>query len=328
MATTTASAEMKCRIYGLDVRVTGDWPEVVEALRRDFTWFPRGSGDADVNVRVRRRPPELTRFGALEARDITWKSTEYREGDTTIIDYLGQAVSVDDGAGTFTIDGVHGWLVWRACYEYLLQASGRQLDRLGLARVNGLGLAGDDVGMLVILESGGGKTTLALSALAAGRRLVSEGSPLLDGAGRLHPFPVPLLVRGNSPEAAFLPEEHVRRLPGIDTDPLSLEVSAFADLVPAEPVPLRHVVFAARSLATKPELASVPWRSVLVPMGRATVGGHGLFQGGGNDNAPARAWAARKRPGAFVAALLAAQAWRFRLSLDKEANWNALDRLL
>jgi hypothetical protein len=328
MAITTESAEMQCRIYGLDVRVSGDWPEVVEALRRDFAWFPRGTGEADVNVQVRRRPPDLTRFGALEARDVTWKSTAYRDGGTTITDYLGQAVSVDDGAGTFTIDGVQGWLVWRACYEYLLRASGPQLDRLGLARVNGLGLAGDRGGALVILESGGGKTTLALSALAAGRRLVSEGSPLLDGAGRLHPFPVPLLVRGNSEEAASLPEEHVRRLPGIDPDPLSLEVSAFADLVPREPVPLHNVVFAARSLATAPELTPVPWRRVLVPMGRATVGGHGLFQGGGNGSTPARAWAARKRPSALVAALRAAQAWRLRLSLDKEANWSALDRLL
>jgi hypothetical protein len=120
----------------------------------------------------------------------------------------------------------------------------------------------------------------------------------------------------------------VRRLPGIDANPLSLEVPAFADLVPAEPVALRHVVFAVRSLGTTPALTPVPWHRVAVPMGRATVGGHGLFKGGGITAAPARVWATRERPRAFIAALRTAKAWRFRLSVDKEANWSALARLL
>jgi hypothetical protein len=326
MARTSASTQ--CQIYGLQIRVTGDWPEVVEALRRDFAWFPRGTGPADVNVHVRRRRPELERFGPLEAREVTWRSTEYRQGDSTVVDYLGRAVAVDDGAGTFTIDGDHGWFVWRACYEYLLQASGEHLDRIGLTRVDGLGLAGSAGGMLVILQSGGGKTTLALRAVDEGIGLVSEGSPLLDAAACLHPFPVPLLVRGTSPEAASLPKAHVRRLEGIDPDPLSLEVAAFVDLVPTQPVALRNVVFAVRSLATEPALTPVPWRSVFFRMGRSTVGGHGLFQGAGIRAAPARLWASHHRSLAFIAALRVAQAWHLRLSLDREANWNALARLL
>lgn len=324
----TARSEMHCDVYGLRIRAAGDWPEVVEALRRDFAWFPRGSGKPDVNVEIRRRAPDLGAFGPLEAGAVTWKSTEFRDGAKRIVDYLGHAVGVDDGTGTFTIDGDDGWFVWRASYEYLLRAVGYQLDRIGLARVDGLGLAGPSGGLLVILESGGGKTTLALRAIAAGRGIISEATPLLDARARLHPFPMPLLVRGTSPEAASLPQDHVRRLAGIDPDPFALELDAFAQLVPKEPVQLRHVVFAVRSLAPEPLVTRAPWRSVFMTMARAAVGGYGVFEGGGLARAPGRLWAARRRGSPFVAALRKTQAWRLRLSLDKEANWNALEQLL
>lgn len=324
----TASSEMQCDVYGLRIRVSGDWPEIVEALRRDFAWFPQSSGAADVEVRVRRRQPELDGFGPLEATGITWRSAEYRDGERTVVDYLGRAIAVDDGAGTFTIDGDHGWFVWRASYEYLLRATGEHFDRIGLARVNGLGLAGRDGGVLVILEGGGGKTTLALRALSDGVGLVSEGSPLLDAEGCLHPFPVPLLVRGDAPEAVSLPDEHVRRIPDIDPDPLSLEVSAFADQIPADPVVVRHVVFGIRSLAVESTIVPVPWRRVLPAAGRAIVGGHGLLGETRATGAPARVWASRHRVAALVATLRNGQAWRLTLGLDKDANWDALSGLL
>ena len=242
--------EMHRDVYGLRIGAHGDWPEVVEALDRDFAWFPEAASDQpEASVRVRRGAPDRMQYGALEAAAITWRSAVFRDGDRTIVDY-GRAISVDDGTGRLAIEGVHGWTVWRAAYEFLLGRVDAHVDGLGLARVNGLGLAGRHGGVLVLLPSGGGKTTLTLRALASdGVGLLSEGSPLLDAHGQLHSFPLPLLVRTSSAEHPNLPgPAHLRALAGIDPDPITVEVSAFRDAVPDGPVPLRHVVLGVRTL--------------------------------------------------------------------------------
>lgn len=55
-------------IYGLRVAVGGDWPEVIEDLRRDFAWFETdANGRADVEISMQRRAPDFDAFGPLRA---------------------------------------------------------------------------------------------------------------------------------------------------------------------------------------------------------------------------------------------------------------------
>jgi len=333
---TTGTTTANLDVHGLRATVNGDWPEVVEALRRDFAWFEAPPDDAGLVVEVRRRPPDLDRFGPLRASLVTDRNVVYRDGERTIVDYLGRAVSVvDEGGRRFRLDGEDGWVAHKAAFGFLLSAFGAHLDQVGLPRVHGLGLAGPAGGVLVMLPMGGGKTTLALEALRAdGVELLSEGSPLLDREGRLHPFPLPLLVRSSSPEASTLPDEHVRRLEGIEPDPLTLEVAAFADRVPQEPVPLRHIVLGDRLLAGTPTLARLPRRAALPALLRETVVGFGFFQGiefllrGGPAAIVHRLGPMRRRSAHCATALRRADVWRLGLGPDKEANWDALARLL
>jgi hypothetical protein len=321
--------EMQRDVYGLRIAARGDWPEVVEALDRDFAWFPQaGSEQPDASVRIVRGAPDRARYGALEAVAITWRSAVFRDGGRTIVDY-GRAISVEDDEG-LTIEGVHGWTVWRAAYEFLLGRIDAHVDGLGLARVNGLGLAGRHGGVLVLLPSGGGKTTLTLRALASGGvGLVSEGSPLLDARGRLHPFPLPLLVRTSSADHPDLPgAEHLRTLAGIDPDPITVEVSAFRDAVPDGPVPLRHVVLGVRTLGGTAALEPLARRAATADLARATVGGFGILAGDGLLAAPRRLWTTRGRLAAFARALTGTRVWRLTLGPDTEANWHALARVL
>ena len=322
--------EMHRDVYGLRIGAHGDWPEVVEALDRDFAWFPEAASDrAEASVRVRRGAPDRMQYGALEAAAITWRSAVFRDGDRTIVDY-GRAISVDDGTGRLAIEGVHGWTVWRAAYEFLLGRVDAHVDGLGLARVNGLGLAGRHGGVLVLLPSGGGKTTLTLRALASdGVGLLSEGSPLLDAHGQLHSFPLPLLVRTSSAEHPNLPgPAHLRALAGIDPDPITVEVSAFRDAVPDGPVPLRHVVLGVRTLGGTAALEPLARRAATADLARATVGGFGILGGDGLLTAPRRVWTTRGRLAAFARALTGTRVWRLTLGPDTEANWDALARVL
>src|SRR5438105_2386884 len=85
-------------VYGLQVSVDGDWPEVLSALRRDFAWFA-DDGHADgaaVGVTVRRRPPQPERFGDVPQAFITTRNAVFQSGETTVIDYFGRALAVYD----------------------------------------------------------------------------------------------------------------------------------------------------------------------------------------------------------------------------------------
>lgn len=90
-------------------------------------------------------------------------------------------------------------------YLFLQSELGKYLDKLGLHRVHALGLGlPNGTAALVLLPSGGGKSTLALELLKRdGIVLLSDDSPLVDRKGNLHPLPLRLSFRAN----AILPEE-------------------------------------------------------------------------------------------------------------------------
>src|SRR5207302_1294395 len=92
-----ATPEASFDVYGLRLRVRGDWAEVVDALRRDFAWFERSPGDAgeaDIEVELTRSGPDLDAYGDIPASYVTEQHVVYRADGRTIVDYLGGAVAV------------------------------------------------------------------------------------------------------------------------------------------------------------------------------------------------------------------------------------------
>lgn len=323
-------------IHGLTASLRTDWPEIGEALRRDFAWFASAPADAPtLEVDVAEGEPDYDEFAAARAVLLTERNAVFRHGDRTVIDYGGRALAVLGADGrTLRVRGTDGWVVRRAAFDYLLARAGEHLDQIGLPRVHGLGLAGAGHGVVVMLPMGGGKTTLAVAAIAAGAGLLSESSPLLDRRGNLHPLPLPLWVRTTSPEAASLPVEHVRDLPGLDPDPAVLEIGAFAELIPRRPVPLRHLVLGSRGLERRPVIERLPRTAAVAPLLRDSVAGFGFYQGiefllrnGVRGVATTSAYAAR-RAAHCRTALSHATVWRLTLGRDRAANWDALARLL
>jgi hypothetical protein len=350
---TAVSHEALFDVHGLHLRVSGDWPEVVDAVRKDFAWFAQAHGDdraADVDVTVRREPPAFAAFGDVPAEYVTEQHVVYRLDGRTIVDYLGRAVAILE-SGRASVQGEDAHVVRRAAYDFLLSRVSDYLDACALPRIFGLGLSGRQGGVLVMLPPGGGKTTLALQALdAEGVLFLSEVSPLIDTRGRLHPFPFPLWVRTNSLEAASLPQRFVRNLDGEQTDPRLLELDAFADKIASEPQQLRHVVLGQRVLGAGSRLEHVSRREAAGPLFRQSVVGFSLRQGlsflarrgGARDpakeqrdgDAPASARSAsaarraRTRLRCCAAGLVHADVWKLSLGHDRAASWAALEPLL
>lgn len=323
-------------IHGLKILVEGDWTEVLDQLGLDFQWFKADGETADVRMEVRRGKPDLGAFGDVAAAFVTPRNVVYQQGERTIVDYRGRAVSVlDRRANRLTVTGDDEHLVHEAAYHFVLSRAGEHLDRIGRPRLHALALCAQGGGAVaVLLPSGGGKSTLALQGLRTpGVRLLSEDSPLMDRHGRLHPFPLRIGI--NATDAELLPAHAVRRLERMELHPkLALEVDSFADRVEAAPQPLRHLVIGRRSLGERARLEPAPRRAAVGTLVREAVVGVGLYQGmefvlqRGMADVVGQARPAAIRAACCAAMLQRARVWRLTLGRDHESNWQALGGLL
>jgi len=336
MPVEAAQATFALHVYGLDVRVEGDWPEVVESVAQDFAWFsaPAAAAGAE-RVVVERRPPDFDSIGALTASFVTPRNVVYADGERQVVDYFGRALCVvDRRVGTATVQGEDAQLVHEAAYLYLLSRVGEHLDRRGLTRLHALALSGARGGVAVLLPSGGGKSTLAVRALRdEGVRILAEDTPLLDRRGTLHPFPLRIGV--NATDAPQLPADGVRRIERMEFHPkLVLDLDAFADRIETSPRPLRHIVIGRRSLGRTASLEPLPRRAGAGPLFREAVVGVGVYQGmefvlqHGMRDVAGKAGVAASRGACCAAGLARARVWRITLGRDHEANWEALSALL
>jgi hypothetical protein len=323
-------------VHGLRVSANGDWPEVLRSLALDFAWFETpGGGPAGATLRIRRGAPDWDRHAAARPAFVTPRNMVLADGDRTLIDYFGRALSVYDRAtGHVTIQGEDAALVHEAAYHFVVSRIGEHLDRIGLVRLHALGLAGASGGVAIMLPSGGGKSTLGLRALRdPAVRLLSDDSPLLDRRGRLHAFPLRIGI--NATDAARLPEGHVRRIDRMEHHPkLAIELSAFRDRIEPRPQPLRHLVLGRRTLGRTATLEPLGRAAALAPLLRESVVGVGLYQGmefvlqRGLRDVFAQAGPGLVRARGCAAGLARAQVWRLTTGRDHEANWAALEPLL
>jgi hypothetical protein len=325
-------------VYGLRVSVDGDWEEIVEDVGRDFEWFRQLAdfGPADVTVKVERRPPDPGPYAELPQAFITSRNAVFQNAHETVIDYFGRALAVYDRArDELRVQGEEAHLVHEAAYLFLLSRIGRHLDRSALTRIHALGLGGRQGAVLVLLPSGGGKSTLALRALRdPSIKLLSEDTPVLDRRGHVHPFPLRIGI--NEHDQRLIPEgAQVRRIERLEYGPkLLLSLGSFTNKIEPVPQPLGHVVIGARTLSKSGRLAPLPRRTLAGPLFRDAVVGVGVaqmveyvLQSGARDVLK-QGRVASSRAYNCAAALKRASAWRLELGRDPEQNFAELQRLL
>jgi hypothetical protein len=323
--------------YGLRFSLGGDWPELVEDVRLDFAWFERPAAleGPTLRIEVARRAPELDGFGDTPAAFVTTRNVVYQDDGRTIIDFFGRAVAVfDRDRNHLFVQGEERHLVHEAVYTFLLSRIGDHLDRVGLMRLHALGLSGPAGAVVLMLPSGGGKSTLALRALREpGVKVISEDTPVLDRRGSVHPFPLRIGV--NPTDAESLPAGEVRRIERIEFhSKLVLSIDAFAGQIETRPQPLRHLVVGQRSLGVEAALEPVPRRALAAPLFRDGIVGMGVAQmieyvlKRGPSDFLGQGGVAMRRAVCCGAALARARSWRLRLGRDQERNWAALAQLL
>src|SRR5262249_11546309 len=153
-----------------------------------------------VRMELRLEAPPYAGLPSVPASVFTPRNVSFMQGRTTYIDYFGQALAIfKRDEKHCVVYGNSMDLLHEIAYLFILSTGGDHLDRHGLHRVHALGVSYQNKGILLLLPSGGGKSTMALKVLRRpGFLLLGEDTPLIDRQGRVLPFPLRLGVRPGS----------------------------------------------------------------------------------------------------------------------------------
>jgi len=216
--------------YGLTIEVSSPSVDLVEEVGRDFAYFRVPTGQGQVQVQLCFTPPPYAELPPVPASLFTPRNVCFQNKKITYIDYFGQGLAVfDREEKQCTVYGTDPDLVHEIAYLFILSTVGQYLDSRGIHRVHALGVSYHNQGILLLLPSGGGKSTMALELLRhPGFLLLGEDTPLIDRRGRILPFPLRLGVRPE--QDTGIPPQHLRTVRRMEFDPKTLiDIEYFYD---------------------------------------------------------------------------------------------------
>lgn len=198
------SKSKRFRLHSIGVEVRG---KGAARLAQDFDFFtdrpsPHEGERYSVTLEMVPRAPRASDLPEAKASRVFPDCVLYRDGQRLCYEYGSVTLIVvrEHNASFGQLISEDEILAQEIGYLYLQSEIGRFLDAQGLHRVHALGLAlpgGESA--LVLLPSGGGKSTLAAEALQSGNvRLLSDDTPLLDRFGNAHPYPLRLSFRADA----------------------------------------------------------------------------------------------------------------------------------
>ena len=241
---------MRLDIYGLVCEIHSNSDIVLSGLERDFNYFktPNSQTQPDFQWELfAESPPESPeRFPRFTFRDFTI----YQKRGVRQIEYdQGAALSI------FDFKSFKGRIycpdqerLQELAYLAILSRVGEALDRRGLHRVHALGFEYAGFGGVVLLPSGGGKSTLALELLRSQAPVgfFSEDTPLICRHGLLHAFPLRWSFRTGA-KLDWIPKNFIRPFHRKNYgDKSLLDVNFFSKQIRSG-LPLRWVIVGQRT---------------------------------------------------------------------------------
>jgi len=313
-------------------------------LARDFDFFTDRPGKEEeaapysVTLETQDGDPSQVKLPSRAADQVFSDCVLYREKNRLYYEYGGAVLVVEReenfSYGKVTSKNPH--LADEIGYLYLQSEIGRFLDKQGLHRVHALGLGlPNGEAALVMLPSGGGKSTLALELLRAGGcMLLSDDTPLVDRFGNLLPYPLRLSFRADAnlpPDWRAAAQTFERRRHGAK---LLVPTSALPARLLPRPTdkfrPAYLVVGERHGNLSQPKMSALPrWRGGIT-LFRDMVVGLGVPQVAeliltrGILSLPGLAPTGASRTAAAGALLARSRTYRLELSRDHAANARAL----
>jgi hypothetical protein len=261
---------------GTPVRLTAEPGQALDELARDFAAFSSGDGAAP---RVRLAlcakpcpPPQGTS---------TWRWRDFNvraAGRARIIRYRdGSWARYDYGERAGVVHASSPERLRELAYLAVLSRAGEELDRRGLHRVHALGVSAPRGAALLLLPSGGGKSTIALELLR--RRslsLLSDECPLVGRDAVARPFPLRLALRPGS-DLRGLSAVNLRPFRRIGGEEKRLLDAATFGATPGAAAPVRWLLVGSPSQGA-PRIEPLSRAAALAALTHSLVIGVGLPQ--------------------------------------------------
>jgi hypothetical protein len=267
--------------YGCTIDVGSACADLVEELRRDFAYFKvsANTGSAQGHVQMHLAPPPYEALPAVPASVVTPRNVCFRDGPITYIDYFGQALAVFERESSHcAVYAADVDLLHEIAYLFILSTVGRYLDSQGIHRVHALGVSYLGRGFLLLLPSGGGKSTMALELLRhPGFLLLGEDTPLVNRRGDILPFPLRLGVRPG--QQTGVPPQYLRTVRRMEFDPKTLiDIEYFHDRL-GQTVPPGAIVVGERNLGEVSQILPLARPRAFHALLKYMIVGLGVYQG-------------------------------------------------
>jgi hypothetical protein len=317
--------------YGLTIAVTSTAEELVEEVRRHFAYFSTAEvREPKVNIDLRLMAPPYSELPALPAAFFTPRNICFKNGTISYLDYFGEGLAIyDRKLQHCLVYGTKSDLLHEIAYLFILSTVGQYLDSQHIHRLHALGVTFHDKGILLLLPSGGGKSTMALELMRQpGFMLLGEDTPLIDRRGQVLPFPLRMGVRPE--QNPDIPPAYLRTVERMEFEPKTLiDIDYFKDRIagPAEP---GFIMVGERNLGEVSEIIPLSRPKALKAMLKYMIVGLGVYQGleflleRGMSDLLGKGTVVASRLYNSVVLLSRAPAYRFVLGRDKSKNTQTL----
>jgi len=277
--TETENLSSSYDVYGYKFTISGPAGKAYSGACQDFAYFETNSGVGANLIEMIEADPDYDALPEVEASIYTPRNVVFKKGDISYIDYQGRAIGIHNKkTNHFKIQSRDPDLLYEAVYLFLLSQVGAFLDEQHMHRVHALAVSICGHAVVVLLPSGGGKSTLTLQLLKHPEvKLLSDDSPFIDVHGHVHAFPLRLgLLRGSESE---VPKEHRRVIQRMEFEPkVLLNYEYFSHRVTADAKP-GLLLLGARTLASEGRLDRIGFLKGFRAMTANCIVGIGLYHG-------------------------------------------------
>jgi hypothetical protein len=266
-------------VYGYRFSLMGAPEEAIEGVSQDFAFFAAPASTANATVELYDQDPPQDSLPATDAVVYTPRNVVYRGEGRRYIDYHGRALGVqEERTGNLKLYSRDPNLSYEAAYLYLLSQIGQYLDRRGMHRIHALGVEIRNRAVLILLPTGGGKSTLGLHLMKYPEvRILSDDSPFLDRQGRSFAYPLRIGLLPGSEDS--VPPQHRRVIQRMEFGTKhSVNYTFFKDRVCARADP-GLVLLGARTLQRDCRIEELGTLAGLRACLANCVVGVGIFQG-------------------------------------------------
>lgn len=270
--------------YGVGVTVASSNSDVLADAIHDFSYFLAPElPHIDFRINYYQEAFDYTKLPLAYSTLATPRNITFIHEKTRYIDYFGKAMNIVNAAQSSCDIYCHDVDIAREIiYLSILSNVSSLLEKRHFHRIHALGLAYKNNGVLIILPSGGGKSTLALNLLSnADPRisLISEDSPLLNHSGTLLPFPLRIGINPDAPIPPVDPSltRYTKRM-GFSPK-RTIDIQQFRDKICTDAVKPRAVLLGIRSTGNAASIMPTNKFSSIKHCLMNSVIGVGLYQG-------------------------------------------------